>query len=361
MMRIPSLSTAFLLFPLLAGCTSVGAPSWTQETLYAGETKLGGCAVADLDPEVPGEEVAAVDSEGRILILYCGKKPVRSTVAADLPGELIQCAVGNLIPDHDGDELVAVGVAQGGEDDGGRGVAVCLTRTEEGWQTETIIEDEKLFHAVAIGDADPDREGNELVVAGYSKTVYVLHRAGTEWQKQLIGTIPGAAKGAAIANGWIYIACADGSLVGFHREGGEYSGSTLAHVDDALARITARGKNVLVSANDGILRLYQDGNFSEAKEILRSSDRLRGAVIADISRVHDGMELATAGYDGTVQVLGQTTDSRGNPAGYTAQYLAGSDTEKLHHLAFGELPDRGNVLVSCGYSGNIICFREIEN
>ena len=63
----------FPLCPLLALCACAApgvSPSWEAETILSAGTKLGGCAVGDLDPSHPGAEVAAVAGDGDVYLAW---------------------------------------------------------------------------------------------------------------------------------------------------------------------------------------------------------------------------------------------------------------------------------------------------
>jgi hypothetical protein len=101
---------------------------------------------------------------------------------------------------------------------------------------------------------------------------------------------------------------------------------------------------VLFCGNDGVLRLWQDG---AVRELYASTERLRGAVIADLDPSRPGIEYATAGYDGRVVVVSEEDST------LTAT-VVGRDAERFHHLAVGDLPGLGTCLVACGYGGRVI-------
>lgn len=351
---------------LTSGCiaTSHGA-AWWQETVLEVPTKLGGCAVGDIDPDHPGNEIAVVASDGRVYCIRHGPSGWIHEVVAELPGEPIQCAIGDLDPEHPGDELVTVGVVRGGEGDGAPGVAYLLQKEPGGSWSEPLPlmlggDAGTLLHAVAIGDADPQHPGNELVLAGFGRELYVLTRQGTsDAQSDLAGDLPGNAKGAAIGMGGVVVACDDGTLLAFHKGEQGWAGRVLETYPDALARVTATDASVLVSANDGILRLHRDGGTT--LNLLESPDRLRGAVITDVDPSHPGTEMATAGYDGTIRVLWVETAERPDPSRnlergepFVVSRRVGRDSDRFHHLAAGELPGLGTCLVACGYSGRVI-------
>ncbi len=359
-MNRTALCTASLLLPLLStACVSKMTREtslWNRTSLLhiAPGTKLGGCVLADFDPTKPGDELVVTASDGAIYYLSQMKLdcPVNGEWATEkvfeAPGEMIQCAAGDLDPSSPGDELVVVGALSGGEDDGGPG-AVWLGRLTGGtWAFEKLLDDEALVHAVSIGELDSAHEGLELLVAGFTNEVHLLSLSGGHWDHQVVGTLNAPAKGAAIAAGKAFIACNDGALVQLEKGAQGWSMTTLEQHPKALARITANEDSVLYSSNDGKLRLRRDG---KSTVVYSSDDRLRGAVLYELDAEGEGLEFATAGYDGIVAVISTTSE------GERKTSRIGGDGDRLHHLAVGEVLDLGTVLVACGYSGTVIIFQ----
>ncbi len=328
------------------GCSSAVEAEAGWETLIALETdaKLGGCVVADLDPSLPGKEIAVVASTGAAYMVSHGEGGFVVEAICQLPGEMIQVAAGDLDPDHPGDELILVGAKQGGEDDGGPGVAVHAWREADGWRHQVVLEDEKLLHGVAIGELDPGHAGAEVMVAGYTHNAHLLGLSAGGWRKLAQVDVGAKAKGVAVGLGGAVVANEDGSLVALSLGEDGWACRPLARCPAPLARVTATAEEVLFCSNDGALRRHRDG---ETTELYRSPDRLRGAVMLEAT---DGspsrQRLATASYTGEVVVLNDGE----------AEVVA-RDDGKFHHLTSGELPGLGSCLVGCGYSGRVLVIR----
>ena len=171
----------------------------------------------------------------------------------------------------------------------------------------------------------------------------------------------------ATASG-LAVACDDGSLVHLARpvEGGVWTLRDTFESDAPLARVAARGDELLVCGNDGKLWLHAataSGAFRRSTQCLAADDRLRGAVFADLDPRAEGLEAATAGYDGTLRVLQLTAlrfagdvipESAGLPEYFVEPEVVAEDTDKLHHLAAGRFEGLGTALVSAGYSGRVL-------
>ena len=351
---------------LFGGCQSTSKVNsgWWQETAADLGTKLGGCTLGDLDAAHPGQEIGVVAGDGRV---YCLRRESRGWAQEEvvhLPGEQIQCLACDLFPNLPGDELVTVGVAVGSEGDGGAGVAWVHWKEDGQWHSERALTDTALFHAVAFGDVDPRHAGSELILAGFSGRVHVLRKGEGELVSESFGPLPGNAKGAATGLGGVVLACDDGSLCAMRRAESGWQLEILERFPTALARVSARRDRALVSANDGRLRLI---DAAGVQAIPVSSEALRGAVFGDFDPLLPGEELATAGYDGLVRVLGlrdalEDDPSRGIRSGdrVVQEVQVGRDDDRLHHLASGSLAGLGRCLVACGYSGRVFVISRLD-
>lgn len=343
-----------LLLPALAfACSSPdgSAESRGHEMLVQGAGKLGGCGIGELDERSGGPEIACVGSDGRVHVCRRDGGGWVAEVVDEVAGEQIQLALGPVGPKGLA-ALVTVGMEQGGEDDGGKGIAWMLWREQGLWQRRVLLRDSALLHAAAVGDVDPRAAGNEVVLAGFTRQLHLVTLGPAGPESRVIGSLPGNAKGLALGLGGILVACDDGSLVRFERFATGSADETwerevLVRHEQPLARLTAQEDRALYCGNDGALRLWKD---DASVELYRSSDRLRGAVFVGGGRSDGGSvwAFASAGYDHTVR-LHPELPSQG---GVTAL----ADTDKLHHLASGEI-DGEQVLVSCGYSGNLVLIR----
>ena len=351
---------ALLLAALAGACASASSstPAWEQYTALKTPDKLGGCAIGDIDARYKGEEIAAVSSTGHVYAVRYDEGIFRSELVAQLPGEMIQCAIGDLDPAHPGEELVAVGMAEGGEDDPGTGVVWMFSRTEQGWERRQVFEDSALLHAVAIGNADPDRPGRELVVAGFSRQVHLIVLEDGSFSSTSIADLSGNAKGVAIGPDGIVVACDDGSLIRIFKGPAGWTSIQLAQFSTPLARVDVRPEDgaILVCANDGRLRLIQG---RDTYVLAGWEKRLRGAVFTDVDPRHDGDEMATVGYDGLIYVVTRDRDAESQEYVVTSTPV-GRDSDRFHHLAAGAIRGLGHVLVACGYSGRVIVVDAVD-
>ena len=80
--------------------------AWTAELAFEPGVKLGGCAAGDLLAWRPGEEIAVVSAEGAVHLVYRDGETWRSRLLFQTPGELIQCAIGDVDPQTPGNEKI---------------------------------------------------------------------------------------------------------------------------------------------------------------------------------------------------------------------------------------------------------------
>jgi len=321
-----------------------GSSPFSVEIAFQGPSKLGGCAVGDLDPSRPGEEIAVLASSGDVFLVARSDAGWASRRIFRAPGELIQCAIGDVDPSCPGLELVAVGIAEGGEDDGGSGAAYVLWLDDEGWHGEKVFEDEALLHGVCV-------LGRAAFVTGYSETVHRITREGDRFRVAKAADLPGAGKSAVPTPLGIVVACTDGSLVVVAPDGEGFVTRAFDRREAGRARLGTGDGRLIACDDDGTLSIVAEGGRTE---IHRERTKLRGAVLADLDPASPGLEAATAGYSGWVTVLYPEGD------GWKARPIF-RDTDRLHHLAAGDLDGSpGDELVTCGFSGRLVVIGALE-
>lgn len=326
---------------------ATAADDWTVEVVAELGEKLGGVAFGDVDPDLAGHELVTVSVSGRITVLGRGDDGAWTRqLVGDVPGEMIQVAAVDLIPEVPGDEIAAVGMAEGDEDSGGEGAAWVFHREGDGWQGTEVLRAPALLHCVAAAELDGER-GLELLVAGFDDKATALAWREGAWAVHDDVRLPGAAKAATPWLGGLALACRDGSVI---KVRGTRRGLTTHEVlgpGPGVARIGSDMTRLLVAGDDGALTLVDGTGYPKSETVIyQVFDKLRGAVIADVSPRGFGDELCTTGYDGKVVVLGASPEP----------LVVADDGQALHHLAAGPLDGR-TVLATCGYSGRVLVIR----
>lgn len=342
-MRRLLLWTAALGVPATS-CAGQQASRFQARVILTAPAKLGGCASGDLFPARPGDELAAVCADGGVYVAWRAEEDWASERVLGLPGEMVQCAIGDALPDAQGLEIVCAGSASGGEDSGGPGAAWVLVRGEDSWRSERIATDGALLHGVAIGDLDPHTSGPEVLLVGFTRRAWLAAHTADGWRVHEAATLPGPGKNAVIAGGRAIVACADGSLIALAlTQDGTLATTVIDRAPAGYARLAAGDNSVLAARDDGGLVLVEDGR---ARVVYRGQGKLRGAVLADLDPDAPGTELATAGYDRRVVLL------RRRGADFEPSELFQAE-DRLHHLTAFRGPG-GIGLAAVGYSGRLV-------
>lgn len=311
---------------------------WFTEIVFQAPDKLGACAAGELDPNAAGVEIVTACRTGEIFVVRRTSRGWEAEKVFECAGEMIQVAVGDAIPEREGQEIIVCGMAEGPEVDEGPGAASCISRTGEGWRGEPLLEEPGLLHAVCVADG-------AVFASGFSQRVHrIVHEDGV-WKKEVVAELPGAAKNAVAMKEGIAFACNDGSLVRLRREGPEWKTTVWDERDVGRARMGTDGERIVIGDDDGTLSLVSDDGRTE---LYRSDQKLRGAALANLMPEHDGLEVATAGYDGRIVVLRKAGEE------WQATPIFG-DLDKFHHLVAAELDDRSSPeIIACGYTGRLV-------
>ena len=301
--------TSLACLALLACLTSehgseAVASDWTANMALQADTALGGCAVGDVVPSRPGDEVVCVGKDGSVFVAWHDGKSWKSERVYKGAGELIQVAVGELDTSSPGAEIVAVGMAKGPERDAGPGAAVVVSRKGDAWHGRVVFDSPKLVHGVCVHQG-------AAYVTGFTKQVHRLRLVAGESKRfasEALVSLPGAGKCAHSTPGGVLIACTDGSLARVEMHGTRPSLAILDRRSSGRARIGSAGSGIVVADNDGVLSLVAHKVTEDAvrwsRTTLHSADaKARGAVLADLEPDFGGLEAATVGYDARVVLL----------------------------------------------------------
>lgn len=345
------LTAAILLQAPRDAAAQFNEPAWSIDVALESPYKMNGCAVGDVMAERPGDEIVTVNQLGQAQVALLSNGTFDVRVAASTKGELIGCDIGDLVSDVPDNELLIWGSLEGSEDSGNKGVAFVVTRhptKPKGmvWAQHQVLVEDTLVHGGCVAELDPTHRGAEFAFGGYSKRVHVFARYGTEWVSELAAELDAPIKCIAAYSKGLAVGCLDGKLLYLYKDNGAWKSEILDEAPAGQARISVAGDLILAARDDGKLALVEQGK--PRREILASDDKLRGAVLADLVPSTPGIEAATVGYDRRLAVLERRGES------WSAEIVY-DDSDKFHHLAAGNLDPAspGLELVACGFSGKL--------
>jgi len=344
--------------PATASETVVVAPDWRSQSIYRGDSGVWYTRIAPVVDQFASNEVIAADDKGRFLVLsvYSGNWTVhectcdRQWVAPSRPADVD--------PNVPGDELYAGGQA-------GSIHQVTLRRqpfarfTLESRELAHLAGEE--FHTVLAADIF-EGPGDELLAFAVTGPIYMLrpHNDGAELATMLVGNTNGRVRDAVATTlpgttGTTVLAVSRrGDLLALHQRDTKLAMRTVLHEDQGLGRITAaadRDGVFYVTRDDGVLlRVAFDAYGAAVREpILVTDQGLRG--VAAGRYFADGREaVAVYGYNGKVQVVSRVGDG----AWQVEDIYVG--IQKGHWLSAGELDGRNTTdeLVAAGFDGEIV-------
>lgn len=325
---------------------------WVSEIAWEAGVKIGGCALGDIDPATPGDEVVVVTGDHRVVLLRRSEDGWEDELVAQFDGEMIQVAVAELSSNYPGEEILCVGAKKGSEDDPGPGVAMLCYQSGGQFVTKTLFEDAALVHGVSV-----DEDGR-IALVGYTgkARLFEVEDELEQLPDSGLGMIEfgnelGQGKAVlGLGASSALVASADGALV---RIDG-LTAETWWKSPDSLARLGRAGDLVVCCDNGGRLQLFSVSGAFEPRQLHDAADRLRGAVLADLSADHDGVEAATADYDGRLIVF----DTLEEDASYI---VVATDNDRFHHLATGVVEGLGRSLVAVGYGGRVHVAYRLES
>jgi hypothetical protein len=270
-----------------------------------------------------------------------------AAIVLEVADKLDGCAVGELDPTRAGQEIVVTC---------GKGAVLVAHRAAEGWEHENVFQAPGEMIQVVVGDARRERAGDvhvdEIVVVGMRAgpegsggpgAAYLIARADAGWKAELLLESPALLHGAAIGPEGIYV-------TGFDRKVHLLVARGDAFERVASAELPGNGKNALAFPG-GVVVACTDGSLVEA--------RLVGGALSTTTL--DRRESGRARLGGTrEQIL--VSDDDGTLALVTS---AGRrelyrDTAKLRGAVLADLDPTspGLEAATAGYSGRVTILRE---
>jgi len=152
--------------------------TWVNESVHCNDS-LVRIASGDVDPSNPKWEFVASGGNGSLVkVLRTNHTWVATTLWRD-NSMLLNVAVGDFYPLHQGVEIVTVGFSGN------------VTMVTGGQDTEVFVmwNSTNSLEGVSVGDLHPERDGNEVLVSGYRRNaVLISYKPETGWEQSVIYT-----------------------------------------------------------------------------------------------------------------------------------------------------------------------------
>jgi hypothetical protein len=339
-------------------------PEWYSEQIFKGTKAIDGCAIGDCYPDHSGNEVIFCNREYELWMGYRdGNKWTTTKLWAGL-GQPLTPAIGDFDPDHEGNEILIVGMRAGMEDDGGEGdaIEVYYDTATKTWESEVIFENSKMLHGCAIGDIDPRTEGDEIVVVGFAYNTTLLKKVGSNWKSELMWTDTNNVRKAVIDDfdsdhdgNELVVVSKSGKVAMIYWNGSAWKTTVLWTDPDGLARCAVgdgdpdhAGKEIVVGSDSGKVYLVRgSGTTWESVLLFTDTDKNRGVWVGDVDPLHDGEEIIAYGYSAKATEITGSGDTWETKAIWT-------DSARGHEIRIGEFDSThtGNEILLVGYSNN---------
>ena len=230
--------------------------------------QIFGLTAGELNDSHAGLELAVVDGKTTNLTIYQSgsAKDNWDKIVIPFNKTLRNVEAGDYDPAHAGDELILLA---------SDGTVYSVIHNSGSWDVETVWQDVDSLLDAAIGDADPDTDGNEIVVVGLSWRATMLHKSASGvWNITELWKAPGGLEGIDIGE-------FDPSHAGFEIAMGGYSRTVvMMYREDDTWR-----NNVI----------YEDKESSQSE--------LNGVVIGEFNPAHKDNEVMVVGASGVTTML----------------------------------------------------------
>ncbi len=331
---------------------------WEVETAYQTGGATDGVAIGELISEHEGSEAVILSRDMGVYLSYY--QPETDSWFTEKiwtsPGQGLTPAIGDLMPDKAGNEILVVGLSAGLEDaaDAGHGLATVLYREGGAWKSVNVFEMDSLIHGCDIGDVDSSITGNEAVVVGFTREAYMIWYEETTktWHSSLICNDTGNLRKVVIADilpertgNEMVIASKSGKVLLAYGDADNWIVETI-YDGVPLARIAVgdidpdAGLEIYVGAdtfndqgveNPTIIGIKRSGTDWITNTILSDTNKNRGVWIADVDPDISGQELYIYGYSRILYKAHGTFSS-----GFEVTEVF-KDTARGHEIRIGDL------------------------
>jgi len=357
---VPGLMTSSTAQMSISPCLETEYGTWCGQTVLNDVKKFDGIAIGDADNDGIND-IVGVGLSGKVMMASKIGGEWQTRTVWESPGELIIPAIGDA--DNDGlNEIVVVGMVAGPEADTGAGQVAIIEGAGNYWTATRIHTDSLMIHGVAIGDIDPDHPGNEIVTGGFDHNMTLIWGSGSSWQYErmmtaehkirtvVIGDVDGDGAGEVVA------ASKDNKVYLVEKDGASWKHQVVFTDPDAgearcaFGDYTGNGNMDIVAGGDSsqLALATRSGDTWSGNIVWKDSDKLRGTWIGDVYDGRVGNEIITAGYSGNVTMHFQESDVWKHTLVYHTD-------NRLHHVLIGEvdIDHPGLEIITTGYSNRV--------
>ncbi len=250
-------------------------------------------AVGDILEEREGDELISVDTDNSVRLHTFDNGKWNSKVIWEDTNWLYEVAIAEIDMENDGPEIVVVG-----EDHN----ATLLTRTGNVWKAETLFKDNFPLDACAVDDLLPDTPGKEIIVSGIDRNVTLITGSPGNWTSRDIAFL-----GFSVID--LVILDLDPNIIGKEIYASNFNGDVYQIYPDkdhfSKKKVHFEGKMIyglesgeiegepvisMASYNNRIALLYYDEGF-KVKELYREDYIMVGTGIFDLDPYHKGNEV----------------------------------------------------------------------
>lgn len=159
--------------PISACASKAPRVRWEPTVVWQGDAAFETVKAGRPDPEDPNPQIVGADQKGRVVLVnFNGGRAPRARVIYDNRSEVTGLCLADIDPDVPGEEIYA-GCYEPGEEGAG-GNVVQIARTPSGWKARRIFDAGAYVHALAA--VPPARAGApaRLVAATYANEIHLI-------------------------------------------------------------------------------------------------------------------------------------------------------------------------------------------
>ncbi|MGA1873361.1 MAG: hypothetical protein ACMUHY_06785 [Thermoplasmatota archaeon] len=322
---------------------------WTMQEIFVDTDKNRGVWVGDVDPMIPGNELYSYGYSTNLVQItgsFASGWNTRQIWSDVARGHEIR--IGEIDPTNDYNEIALVGYANN----------LSIVKPS-GWKANVPFEGTGAIDGVAVGDADVDREGNEIVWCARDQKVYLgyydssgafsyqdIWNSGGQQLTPAIGNLREDLPGneilvVGLSSGTEDVDPGDGTATVLSKSGTGWSAER-AFTDEKLVHGADIGdidptidgeEAVIVTFSFKAYMIWWDEDHWNSSFIFQDTNNVRKVVIADLlpDSIHPGNELVA------VSKSGNLTIAYGSKDGWTVDVIYSNPDEPFARVCVGDV------------------------